>query len=93
MAIQIDLTEARLILDRVHELFDEVEGFSTSSPDTMTGPGRRNDPELARVTRQLTEAADMLTAASSAARIQWYVLKGSGDPRRPQRRATVPTSR
>lgn len=81
MAVQLDFSNARKLIARALDVMDEIEGFTADSPDTMTGPGRRNDPQLAKVTRQVVEVTDMLAGASAEARIQFHVLKGSGDPR------------
>lgn len=80
MESQIDFSAVRRVLARVDAIMDDHEGFVTD-PDNQTGPGRRNDPELARVSRDLVEIGDLLLLAASESRVVWYLLKGKPDPR------------
>lgn len=78
--MQLDFTSARKLIATAEAIMDEIEGF-TYEPDVQVGPGRRNNPELAKVTRELTQIGDFLFTASGEMRLQFHKLKGIPDPR------------
>jgi hypothetical protein len=78
--MKFEFSETNSILANVMTILDRLEGRSVR-PDVQTGPGRRNDPDLAAIGRDLLWVKDMLSLAEAEVANAYWRHKGRIDPR------------
>ena len=78
--IELDLTDVRKILRDVSATIADLDGYQ-GDVDFDRGRGRHNDPEQARLSRDLLHATEQLRAAATETQTQYWRLKGYPDVR------------
>ncbi len=78
--MRFEFSETNSILMNVMAVLEGLEGRSVR-PDLQTGPGRRNDPALAAISRDLLWVKDMLSLAEAEVANAYWLHKGRVDAR------------
>lgn len=78
--IVLDLDKPLRVLEEVLAVLEEIDQ-KQYPVDPDAGPARKNNPDLAKVSRDLLRAGELCRLAGSEVYTKYYELKGHVDPR------------